>query len=351
MRERGSSMSAGTNFQGSIAFEYENMSVRVKRNVSCDRDITATASMSSTDFSSLPQYLQRRIDDAFDQSAPSSSSSYGGGFIPEASGGGFLPDNADSESPSQIALSAVPTALQRLDLPPDDEQVLVVFKNAASGWRSLTNRAEEIRESDGEEGAEKLWVSREDWRAVCAVLLEHHAEEYDDRDSDGVGAGDDQMYGDVDVVAGTGSGAEEEEDEYQEPEPDAESDSDSDEYVEESPSKRRRTRARTTTRRARSGSSSSASSTSPSAPKTQKLTARQTQSCLETYALFFPGASQDELATQRIGIKNIQTLSKLIGDNLKGAEIIEMLGEFSTAPDKTMCFADFGTMMVAAKLV
>ncbi|KAJ6458877.1 hypothetical protein C8R47DRAFT_1162820 [Mycena vitilis] len=250
--------------------------------------------------------------------------------------------DADSESPSQIALSTVPTALQRLDLPPDDEQVLVVFKNAASGWRSLTNRAEEIREGDGEEGAEKLWVSREDWRAVCAVLLEHHAEEYDDRDSDGVGGGDDQMYADV-----AGSGA----DEYQEPEPKANSDSDSDEYVEESPSKRRRTRARTTTRRARSGSSSSASSTSPSALKTQKLTARQTQSCLETYALFFPGASQDELATQRIGIKNIQTLSKLIGDNLKGAEIIEMLGEFSTAPDKTMSFADFGTMMVAAKLV
>jgi hypothetical protein len=29
---------------------------------------------------------------------------------------------------------------------------------------------------------------------------------------------------------------------------------------------------------------------------------------------------------------------------------MEMLSEFSTSPDKSMSFADFGTMMVAAKL-
>ncbi|KAJ7711005.1 hypothetical protein B0H16DRAFT_1344132, partial [Mycena metata] len=232
----------------------------------------------------------------------------GGGFV--ADGGGFI---VDSE-PSQIPLSAIPTALQRLDLPPDDEQVLLVFKNAASGWSSSANRPEEIR-------------GRDDWRSVCAVLLEHHADEYEDSEG---GVATDQMNVDS-------SG---EEDEYQAP--DAE-DSDSDEYMEDGPAtSRRRTR---TTRRSKS-SSPSVSPVSTS----KKLTTRQTKTCLETYALFFPTASEAELPNQRIKIKDIQELSKLISDKLKGDEIIEMLGEFSTAPDKSMSFADFGTMMVAAQM-
>jgi hypothetical protein len=32
-------------------------------------------------------------------------------------------------------------------------------------------------------------------------------------------------------------------------------------------------------------------------------------------------------------------------------QIIEMLSEFSTSPDKSMSFADFGDMMRAVKLV
>ncbi|KAJ7500775.1 hypothetical protein B0H11DRAFT_766542 [Mycena galericulata] len=274
--------------------------------------------MSSTDdsFSALPQYLQHRIDKAFDDSAPSTgadSADSGGGFV--ADSGGFL-----AEDSSQIPLSAIPTALQRLDLPPDDEQVLLVFKNAAAGWKSSSNRPDEI----GEEMA--VYVSRDDWRSVCAVLLEHHAEEYEDSES---GAVEDQPYVD--------SGGEDE-DEYQEPDPD----SDSDEYMEGPSTSRRRTR---TKRRARSSSSSGSS---VSAPK--KLTSRQTKTCLETYALFFPSAPESELPNQRVMIKDIQRLSKLIGDSLKGEEIIEMLSEFSTSPDKSMSFADFGVMMVAAKM-
>jgi hypothetical protein len=30
--------------------------------------------------------------------------------------------------------------------------------------------------------------------------------------------------------------------------------------------------------------------------------------------------------------------------------MLDMLGEFSTAPDRSMSFEDFGTMMMAAKL-
>ncbi|KAJ7930614.1 hypothetical protein B0H13DRAFT_2532961, partial [Mycena leptocephala] len=312
--------------------------------------------MSTDSFFALPQYLQRRIDKAFKQSAtlttsypaePSSAggfipSSAGGGFLVEDSGGGFLAENdsvlMDNDSlPSQILLSLIPSALQRLDLPPDDAQVLLVFKNAASGWKSSTNRPEEI---GVEADAEEAYVSREDWRAVCAVLLEHHAEEYDE--SDGAAAVADQLVeGDSD--------ADEDKDEYhQDAEPSADSDTDSDEYM-EGPSTRRRTR---TTAKRRARSSSSASSVEPpDSKKRRKLTARQAEACLATYALFFPSASEEELLNQRIGIKDVQRLSKLIGDKLKGDEIIEMLSEFSTSPDKSMSLADFGDMMRAVKLV
>ncbi|KAJ7753896.1 hypothetical protein DFH07DRAFT_823511 [Mycena maculata] len=274
--------------------------------------------MSSTNdsFSALPQYLQHRIDKAFVESVPSAGSDpldSGGGFVAGVTGGFLAEDRA------QIPLSAIPTALQRLDLPPDDEQVLLVFKNAASGWKSSSNKPDEI----GEEAA--VYVSRDDWRSVCAVLFEHHAEEYEDSDGGAVG---DQPYVDS-------SG---EDDEYQEPEPD----SDSDEYIEGPSTSRRRTRMK---RRARSSSSSASSISSP-----KKLTSRQTKTCLETYALFFPSASESDLPNQRIMIKDVQRLSKLIGDTLKGEDIIEMLAEFSTSPDKSMSFADFGSMMVAARL-
>ncbi|KAJ7145628.1 hypothetical protein C8R44DRAFT_755609, partial [Mycena epipterygia] len=249
-------------------------------------------------FSSLPGYLQHRIDKAFDLSLPSNNVDSGGGFV--ADGGGFL----------------------RLDLPPDDEQVFVVFKNAASRWQSMTNRPDEI----GVEDTERLFVSRDDWRSVCAVLLEHHAEEYEDSESGAV----------ADTPYAVDSG--EDEDAYQEPD-----------GADPSTSRRRTRTCTARTARTTRSSSSAPSTSSIATPK--KPTSRQTKACLETYALFFPSASAAELPQQRILIKDIQRVSKLIGDTLKGDEIIEMLGEFSTSPDKSMSFADFSAMMVAAKLV
>ncbi|KAJ7194931.1 hypothetical protein GGX14DRAFT_404290 [Mycena pura] len=192
---------------------------------------------------------------------------------------------------------------------------------AASGWKSSANRPEEIGEKTD------LFVSRDDWRSLCAVLFEHHAEEYDESDG---GVTTDQPHA-------PSHDEDDGDDEYVKPD---HLDSDSDQYIEDpSPSRRG-------TRRARSSSSSSVASFS--APK--KLTARQRQTCLETYALFFPDASVTELPDQRIMIADIQRSSKLIGDKLKSEEIIEMLEEFSTSPDNSMSFADFGAMMVAAKL-
>ncbi|KAJ7930575.1 hypothetical protein B0H13DRAFT_2651933 [Mycena leptocephala] len=151
-----------------------------------------------------------------------------------------------------------PSALQRLDLPPDDAQVLL---------------------------AEEAYVSREDWRAVCAVPLEHHAEEYDESDGAGAATVADQLVDD-------GSDADEDEDEHhQDAELSADSNSDSDECMER-PSTRRRTH--TTVKRRACSSSSASSAGPPDSKRRRKLTVRQTEACLATYALFFPSASEEE---------------------------------------------------------
>ncbi|KAJ7605906.1 hypothetical protein FB45DRAFT_848483 [Roridomyces roridus] len=278
--------------------------------------------MSLDEFSALPLHLQRRIDKAFDHACvgPSESESHGGGFIPAS----------PSPDASRIPLSSIPAALQLLDLPPDDEQVLTVFKNAASGWQASSNDVE----MDGGTEEDSLYVSRDDWRSVLAVLLEPGGgDEYADSDDapprDSYANSNEDEDNDVDPA-----------DEYHSPEA-SDDDSDSDEYMEEpapSTSRAKRTRRR----------SSSSSSLSSATPK--KLTARQRQTCLDTYALFFPSTSESELPNQRIMIKDIQRLTKLIGDTIKSDELIEMLDEFSTAPDKSMSFDDFGLMMLSAKL-
>jgi hypothetical protein len=50
-------------------------------------------------------------------------------------GRGFLAENdlVLVDNATQISLSSIPKLLQRLDLPPDDTQVLLVLKNAALG--------------------------------------------------------------------------------------------------------------------------------------------------------------------------------------------------------------------------
>jgi hypothetical protein len=292
--------------------------------------------MTSSDltFLALPQYLRRRIDRAFD-SAVNRSTSQGpgpqketeidasagisaGGFIPEPAlpelgvGGGFLIDDSptsgngfmieDDENDiidiqSQIHMSAIPSALQLLDLPPDDDQVLSVFRNAASGWSSSS--LDDTSDGGG-------MVSKEDWRAVCAVLFEHHAEEYEDSE-DGGGTG----------YAVHNTSEADESDDYHDPyfasdDPNGGSD---DEYVEgpsTSPS-RRRPPAR------HNKSTSSAPGSPPSFPI--KLTPRQTQTCLQAFALFFPSIAASELPNQKIMIKDIQRVAQVLGEKIKADEV------------------------------
>ncbi|KAK0439791.1 hypothetical protein EV421DRAFT_1713078 [Armillaria borealis] len=282
-------------------------------------------SSAASTFSVLPQYLQRRIDKVYISTAKSlhlietpllkkrkqvaSSSSGGGGFLVEDD-----PDEAEDEIDASqipnIPISSIPSALQFLDLPPDDEQVLTIFRQAASGW------------DEGASASTELSVSMDDWRAVCAILLEHHAQEYADSDGDAISR----------PVNDPGS-------DYQEGDVDMEEASD-DDYVEEASSRRR---TRTTTRTHESDSDSD--STMP-----KQLTKRQKQTCLENFALFFPNATPEDLPRQKIMIADIQRVSKLLNEKLKAEEIIEMLEIFSSAPDKSMTLPDFERMMITAKL-
>ncbi|KAG7443045.1 uncharacterized protein BT62DRAFT_935364 [Guyanagaster necrorhizus] len=285
--------------------------------------------MAASAFSVLPRYLQRRIDKVYTSTAnslhlieapplkknkqiASPSSSGGGGFLVED----VLIEAEDEIDASQIPnipISSIPSALQLLDLPPDDEQVLTIFRQAASGW------------DEGAIVSTELSVSLDDWRAVCAILLEHYAQEYTDSDGDAISRpvsdpGSDYQAVDVDME---------------------ESDNASDDdYLDSAPSRRRtRTAARAC------DSDSDSDSTKP-----KQLTERQKQTCLETFALFFPNATPEDLPRQKIMTGDIQRVAKLLNEKLKAEEIIEMLENFSSAPDKSMTLADFECMMITAKL-
>ncbi|KXN80808.1 hypothetical protein AN958_07244 [Leucoagaricus sp. SymC.cos] len=301
--------------------------------------------MSETLFPSLPQKIQKQIDSAFNSAykkhaekksleeqpaggfivdrGKDGNDQLGGGFIPEGGGfireddedGGFLRDDHDAPAGgflndedadiahTHIPLSLIPTALQYLDLPPDDEEVLSVFRNAATGWTSSSNDIKSLRTSEQKEQL----VSREDWRSVCSVLLEHSA------------GGNEATEEDTEM-GGPESDGPTDSDEYHESEVEEEDAEDDDEDYVEGPStstNRRRTRR----------AAHESPSTSPSPPshssktRSHKLTSRQHQTCVDAYALFFPTVSQDELLVQRIMIKDIQRAAKLLNEKLKTEDV------------------------------
>lgn len=302
-----------------------------------------TTMSSDTLFFTLPRVTQKKIDSAFTSVAKKISKSSepppAGGFIPESggfirdgqddqfgggflrdddegggfirdyhelsnsSGGGFIRDEDSDHSsnvPQHIPLSMIPSALQVLDLPPDDDDVLAVFRNAATGWTSSNNRVDTRQLEGGNQ-----YVSRDDWRSVCAVLLEH-------------AAGDAKLDEDAEMA---GPGIESDasnSDEYHQSEAEIEDEGDDDDEYIEGPS------ASTARRRARHTRKSSSSPRSPSTPpdsRPRKLTSRQRQTCIDAYALFFPSAAPEELLSQRIMIKDIQRVAKLLNEKLKMEEV------------------------------
>ncbi|KAG1884358.1 hypothetical protein F4604DRAFT_1733004 [Suillus subluteus] len=309
--------------------------------------------MDDTDFVGLSARLRRRIDDAFDRAAgniPKSSkpprkkrkldSVQSGGFaaIEDVSPGGFLIEDAGgflldeyedcTPSPSpdliSIPLSSVPAALQFLGLPSDDEEVLSVFRNAASGWGAALEESSE--------------VSRKDWRSVCAALLE--GEDREGSDDGGPSAAHSEMIARSDQEDDSGPDS----DEYRmsvdgdSSEPEASDE----EYQDDKPA-------------AVSGSRKpqkiSKSLPNDAMLDASQLSAKQKAECREEFARFFPDVLDAELDRQKIMIKDVTHVANLLKEKIKAEEIIAMLEAFSTSPDKSMNLQDFERMMVATKLI
>ena len=240
-------------------------------------------------FSNLPRHAQRAIDDAFD-----------------INDSGLRPSkrrkiciSSADHRPSQIPLDAIPSALQRLDLPPDDEEVLSVFRNAASGWASS-----ELAPPPSNLEAQSRYIGREDWRAVCAVLLENRPVEWGLRDHPDEDESSSDQYVDDDDDDDDANNSEE-------GIPSARSEVSEDEYLD----------GPQTSSRRRKGKSREEPSFDELKAQARHLTQRQRQTCLDTYSLFFPHVSGPELADQRIAIKDIQRVAKLLNEKLKADEV------------------------------
>ncbi|KAF8846098.1 hypothetical protein BDN67DRAFT_891289 [Paxillus ammoniavirescens] len=289
-------------------------------------------------FMALPTHLRRRIDSAFDSVASSTSSPNrpqlnevpAGGFIVEdrpshsadCEAGGFIVEDPPPSSrallsaPSHIHLSEVPRALELLDLIPDDD-IMVVFKNAATGWGAQSKHGEGI--------------SRKDWRAVCTAIIEG-----ENRDE----VGEENPLGDEDVEMGG-----------------ADSGSDSDEYLtldlsselEEASTDEYEESSIAMTAKAKVAQKTSSKASGTKLP--EQLSVRQKAECREDFARFFPDIADVELDHQRIMIKDITRVASLLKEKLKAEEILEMLETFSTSPDKSMSLGDFERMMILTKMV
>ncbi|VDC02403.1 unnamed protein product [Peniophora sp. CBMAI 1063] len=261
-----------------------------------------------------------------------------GGFLPPSPpAGGFLPPPSSSRANGArsledvITLSEIAHALQILDLPPDDDEVLSVFRNAATGWGA--------RSRDVDAGEQEQTVTRKDWRAVCSALLGGGEDDDDDEDIQ---------------VEESQEAAEAIEDEDVPMEvAESEGDASSDEYVEEAPQPKRKRGAasKTPARKTRKKKIELADSDDDENPLNRPLTARQKRECLHAFSLFFPGIEEDAVKRRRIGIKELTQASDLLKEKTNVEEMVEMLEAFSSTPDKTMGLADFEKMMVTTRMV
>jgi hypothetical protein len=285
-------------------------------------------------FSALPASTKRIIDNAFNlianpspppprkrqkthHNASGSESVTAGGFIvDDVQPGGFIVDDTEPSDPaggfipssstppptpqSHIPFPLIPRALQLLSLPPDDPEILSVFQNAASGWKSKTEDSNSPSESLSFGEGETV-VSRDDWRAVCAVLLE---------DSPGKGNED----------AGTNREEEEEEEseggsdaeEYQEDEDEENEPSSDDTYTAGASTKSKKSKPTRKSRRVQSPTSSDSS---------KRLNRQQTQACRVAFSLFFPSIPDSSLDQQRITIRDIDRVAKLLKEKIKAEEV------------------------------
>lgn len=264
--------------------------------------------MASTTFFTLPLHTRNRIDSAYlslcrslpDFEEPPTKKRKLATDLPIPSGGGgfIIDDPPEHELASEIEttqlpkipISSIPSGLQLLDLPPDDDQVLSVFRQAASDW-----------DESAAVGAEQS-VSIDDWRAVCGILMEHHAQEYADSSDGGEGAS--RAMSDAGSVFSDGS--------------EGDNPSDDDYQDDEAPRLRRR-RTRGNAKEASPDTDDFNDSGIDSRQK--RLTPRQRQTCLDAFALFFPDATDDELPHKKIMISDIQRVAQLLKEKLKAEDV------------------------------
>ncbi|KAG2143497.1 uncharacterized protein EDB93DRAFT_1088175 [Suillus bovinus] len=303
--------------------------------------------MDDTSFVALSVHLRRRIDNAFDRAAGNTSrssnpprnkckldSAQSGGFVSaeDMPPGGFLIEDAggfllgkyedrtpsSSPDPISISLSCIPAALQLLGLPSDDEEVLSVFRNAASGWGASLEGSSE--------------VSRKDWRSVCAALLEGGDEEGSDNGGPSAVCSDQE------------DNSSPESDEYRMSvdEDMSEPEVSDEEYQDDKPA---------AVSRSRKPQKASKSLPTDAVLDASQLSAKQKAECREDFARFFADVPDAELDRQKIMIKDVTRVANLLKEKIKAEEIIAMLEVFSTSADKSMNLQDFERMMIATKLI
>lgn len=316
-------------------------------------------------FDGLPPALKQRIDRAFDVAIHSPRHPFpprkrrrldqdvekqhggfivddipAGGFVPEDfapeedgfvqeesfAPGGFIPDDLDQDGDkAHIPMSLIPSALQLLDLPPNDEDALSVFRNAASGW-GQSSRSAQSASHDSEDPL----VSRKDWRAVCTALLDTGAT---DDDVDMADASAPVLGDDGDVAEEVSDSAEEY---IQFSGSDIESGDDSDSDYQEGGFVRASRPPKTSAKVARTGSSaakprrtrtehesspSSSTNSGEDSVNPHRLTARQKKECRAAFALFFPNVADKDLEKQRIGIKNVTRVAELLKEKISAEEV------------------------------
>jgi hypothetical protein len=284
--------------------------------------------------------LLARIDNAFysaldPQNRPSPSHDpveAPGGFLLDDDLGGFFPPSPPAaghetghgperdEQSSYIPLSRIPHALQLLDLPPDDEEVLAVFRNAATGWEDddSSRRAARRRKRDRTTTSEENDVTEErvslrDWRAVCAAVMGEDGDDEDDREGRSAINGDE-------ILDATG--------EDSSPELEESSGGSSDEYrVTESRSRKRSRKSTAATgggagvgaRKKQSATTRRRSPLSPSA--SAEITPRQQRECLKAFLLFFPGVPEEEAQCRRLGVREVNAAATVLKEKIKAEEV------------------------------
>ena len=300
-------------------------------------------------FAALPLSIRRRIDRAFDDAIRTESRSaspprkrrktsgpVGGGFlsadtssaggfivddpapggfiIDDPAPGGFIPDtdvddvDEREEEASQIPLSLIPTALQILDLPPDDEDVLSVFRNAASGWGDRARR--------GSETSNEQFVDRKDWRAVCAALL-------DTGELDEDAGGDTKMADLVDEDDDVPS--EEDYNPSDASSSNAEGDADDGDYDSGGFVPPKMGKGKQVSKKTRSPKKSGNISDSgledypPGGPR--RITSRQKAECRRAFALFFPDVEDEQLDKKRIMIRDVSRVASLLKEKLTTEDV------------------------------